>query len=86
MGMRAESDGSRYTTMAEYKVFFEETGEERIVTHLCRRCKERTRFPFTIREAPLVSPRGVGHDQHDVYDDRTLCGKDATGERWWWRL
>lgn len=33
---------------------------------------------------PAVSPLGIGHEGADF--GRTLCGKDATGDRWWWRL
>jgi len=68
-----------------YVVFFEETSEERVVTHVCRRCLERSDFPFTVREAPVVGPRGVAHNLQWKNDERTLCGRNATGEKWWWR-
>lgn len=68
-----------------YVVYFEETGEQRIVQSICRRCSERSWLPFTIREAPIVGPKGVAHQQHDRYEGQTLCGKDATGPKWWWK-
>ena len=33
-------------------------------------------------EVMLVSPTGIAHQAND---DRTWCGKDATGPEWWWR-
>jgi hypothetical protein len=36
------------------------------------------------RGVVIVSPTGKAH--HSDYDGRTTCGKDATGENWWWPL
>lgn len=34
----------------------------------------------------IVSPTGLGHAQGEYpHDERTLCGKTATGSEWWWR-
>lgn len=34
----------------------------------------------------IVSPNGVAHHSDNDGDGRTDCGKDATGEHWWWPL
>ena len=64
------------------------TNEQRTIVGVCNRCVERSgRFgepTLTIDDAQIVSPAGYAHAQS--YDDteRTLCGKDATGQKWWW--
>lgn len=32
----------------------------------------------------VVSPTGIAH--HGTDDGETECGKDATGDGWWWPL
>ncbi len=34
----------------------------------------------------LVSPRGIAHHGHSWRTGDTVCGRDATGQRWWWPL
>ena len=58
-------------------VTFEGTYEERRVVGYCKVCRAD-------RPAMLVSPQGIAHHVSG-YSDRTDCGKDATGTRWWWR-
>jgi len=78
-----KSSAIRYVT-------FEETGEVRAVVGVCNRCRERSgRFgesQLQIDDLTLVSPAGYVHAQHYDHNDRTLCGQDATGEKWWWKL
>ena len=63
-------------------VVFEDTGEERIVIGRCRVC-----YPYgayqTLRQL-VVSPNGLAHQEG--YYGNTVCGKDATGDKWWWPL
>lgn len=43
--------------------------------------------PNKLRPLPgqeTISPRGVVH--YGSSDGSTLCGKDATGDNWWWPL
>lgn len=67
-------------------VYFEETGEEREVVSMCKLCaRVDPSFAYeSIADVPIVSPSGVGH--HSSGYGVTDCGKDATGEGWWWRL
>jgi len=71
-------------------VWFEETGERREIVGVCARCKERSgRYGEPVLseyDACIVGPRGVAHSQSYTHPERTLCGRDATGESWWWRL
>lgn len=60
-------------------VVFEETGEERAVLRDCKVCRRHAEVYGT----GVLSPTGVAHITE--YED-TLCGKNATGERWWWPL
>jgi hypothetical protein len=64
-----------------HAVRFTETGELRVLTGLCLRCgvQQRDCDHFT---GCTVSPAGVIH--FEALDGDTLCGHDATGERWWW--
>ena len=34
----------------------------------------------------VVSPSGKAHFGSDIYPGDTSCGKDATGDGWWWRM
>jgi hypothetical protein len=68
-----------------YTVYFEDTGEEREVVGVCKRCKERS-LDLQVESAPIIGPRGIAHEQSWLRDERTVCGKDATGPRWWWRF
>ena len=63
-------------------VYFEETGEERHVTHTCLRC-ERIGGSFNGVHG-VVSPWGMLH--HGVDYGRTACGINADGPAWWWPL
>lgn len=58
-------------------VVFEDTGEERKIVRDCRRCNN----PAT-HGLPVISPTGVAHIV--AGGERTFCGKDATGDGWWW--
>lgn len=74
---------SAHESTAATVVYFEETGETREIVSFCARC-----FPEggDDREAYIVGPRGVAHEGHWSGSDTTVCGKDATGPRWWHRL
>ena len=68
-----------------------EPGRTRIVRSICAPCQKFMVREFGMRlrieEPGIVSPRGVMHAQGEYpNEDRTACGKDATGEDWWWRL
>jgi hypothetical protein len=50
----------------------------------CKRQWER-KNPGREYDPDVVSSRGFGH--HSGYSgQKLLCGINATGERWWWRL
>jgi hypothetical protein len=63
-------------------VRFIDTGEEREVRSRCLRCR---RSPDHDGEFNIVSPDGMGHWSKPGAADTTLCGIDATGDRWWHR-
>lgn len=67
-------------------VTFEETGEEREITQVCARCQKAWwgQSELTAEDCGIVSPRGFGHAGADY--GFTLCGIDATGDKWWHRL
>ena len=75
------------------EVRFVETGEVRTVLGYCRSCATTddspigwgTTRPFDWEDVHIVSPSGTVHLSHWDGCDRTACGKDATGERWWHR-
>ena len=69
-------------------VYWEESTKEREVTHVCSRCQERARYGriTDLGDVSIVGPRGVAHIQHEWNLERTLCGRNATGTDWWWRL
>jgi hypothetical protein len=50
---------------------------------VCSRCHPGEDDPVRL-EVQLVSPAGIVHEGKD--DGMTWCGKDATGDGWWWRL
>lgn len=54
----------------------------------CLFCKRRwdTENPGKEYDPDVVSYRGFGHLSNPSSDGRTVCGIDATGEKWWWRL
>lgn len=60
-------------------IWFEETGEKRTVVSRCLVC-----YPpgTTDDQTGCVSRNGVEH-VGDLYG-MTFCGKDATGDGWWW--
>ena len=60
-------------------VTFDETGETRDVLRDCKVCRRHAEVYGT----GVLSPSGVAHITE--YED-TLCGKDATGDGWWWPL
>lgn len=62
-------------------VTFEETGEERKVTRRCKRCLSVRPLWGTFG---VVSKNGIEHVGGDY--GITACGKDATGDTWWWPL
>lgn len=53
------------------------------VKRLCRRCRPKLYPGDASANLVIVSPLGTGH-----WGDggSTQCGRDATGERWWWPL
>ncbi len=59
-------------------VVFDETGEERRVLRECKVCGDLD------RGSEVVSPSGIAHIG-EVEGD-TKCGKDATGDAWWWPM
>lgn len=61
---------------------FEETGEKREVTTWCKRCRV---MPDDWPDV-IVSPAGTAHLQGASTDAKTLCGIEADGDRWWWKL
>ena len=63
-------------------VYFEETGERRGVLRGCLLCGV-TEENIRANEF-ILSPSGVAHST-DGYEN-TTCGKDGTGEKWWWPL
>ena len=52
------------------------------IYRLCELCKV-TREDHDNNKV-IVSPRGMAHFGADY--GRTECGKDATGDKWWWPL
>lgn len=55
------------------------------ILRYCKRCHKRLYISGDGREFfGVVSPVGVAHVGADGGD--TLCGRDATGDKWWWRL
>lgn len=60
-------------------VTFDETGEERAIVRDCKVCHGARE----VYGQGVVSPAGIVHITE--YED-TLCGKDATGDAWWWPL
>jgi hypothetical protein len=60
-------------------VWFEETGEKRPVRGWCATCVKQE-----VYGTGVVSPSGLMHVGVDGGDTR--CGKDATGDGWWWPL
>jgi hypothetical protein len=56
-----------------------ETGEERIVLGQCKTCARI--YPSTSGTG-IISPSGCEHI--GVEDGMTACGRDATGDQWWW--
>jgi hypothetical protein len=67
------------------KVWWDEEPEKkRIVTRYCKSCQRGdTRDLNHIHFVDIVSPQGIGHKFGP--NEFTACGKDATGEEWWWR-
>jgi hypothetical protein len=60
---------------------FIESGETREVVRDCKVCRSA---PEVYGDG-VLSPSGIAHIVAG-YGDHTLCGKDATGESWWWPL
>lgn len=72
------------------EVIFEETRVVRKVIGVCKTCQK-----FEMREwgqklsvdcPRIVSPLGLVHGHHEIHSGNTSCGKDATGDNWWWSL
>jgi hypothetical protein len=65
-------------------VRFDETGEERAVVRSCKVCRvdddDLRQYGF------VCSPSGTAHHTSMWDETRTICGKDATVDRWWWPL
>lgn len=62
-------------------VTFEGTGEKREVVRDCKVCLSGDELGYG---CGIVSPSGIAHI--GVYGGDTRCGKDATGDGWWWPL
>lgn len=71
--------------MADEHITFEETGEERKVTRMCEVCYKFAGRYLDYTSMDIVSPGGVGHFAAEDNEGYTHCGKDATGDNWWWR-
>lgn len=61
-------------------VLFAETGKTRKVKRDCRKCVPGGQWRIGHW---VVSPRGLTHVVL-TGEHRTLCGKDAEKETWWW--
>lgn len=48
----------------------------------CRTC--RVNLTEIRADVVVVSPKGMAHIGEDY--GRTFCGRDATGDNWWWPL
>lgn len=61
-------------------VYWEDMAKSREVVRFCPVCRPEG---GTIDDVMIVSRVGVAHESggYGVTD----CGKDATGEHWWWR-
>lgn len=66
-------------------VLFEETGEEREVRSLCKRCEKAYWAPMQFSDVTIVSRFGTGHLSNDTGEE-TLCGINATDDSWWHKL
>lgn len=65
------------------RVFFEETDKALRVVRACRVC-ESSCGPIDLDHPMIVSGLGLVHCSKGYGE--TCCGKDATGDGWWWRL
>jgi len=60
-------------------VYWEEEPERsRKVTRGCKVCGGDISHPM------IVSPSGMAHESEGY--GVTVCGRDATGPEWWWRV
>lgn len=67
--------------VAQVVYWADEPERKRMVLGLCGSCARSRDFDASDYE--LLSPAGTAHVQ--AWDsDKTLCGRDATGEQWWW--
>lgn len=77
-------------TTTEALVYWEDDPTRtRAVTHVCGTCSRflRREYGRTLDyNGHIVSPTGTVHVQHDFNEGHTACGKDATGDGWWWRV
>jgi len=64
-------------------VFFEDTGEERELKGFCSVCYPEAPLTWRDVDIDIVSPSGTVHALGGW--GNTVCGRDATGESWWWR-
>lgn len=79
------SETSKPTSVPLGAVYWEEEPErERVVLRGCPVCGRREHPINDLSDVMIVSPRGVAH--HSDGWGVTICGRDATGENWWWRL
>ena len=65
------------TSSFAYVYWEDESRPPRAVIGYCSACKTK---PGELVQ--LVSPRGFAHHADG---DTTLCGRNATGDDWWWR-
>jgi len=72
--------------VTQHVVIFDETGEERTVRGVCRRCYRCGELvsELSVAELQVVSPMGIAHYANEYGD--TDCGRNATREGWWWKL
>ena len=64
-----------------YFVTFEDGGERRKVLRHCHVCLKTDEARFSPPSQGIVSANGV---EHIGLNGDTACGKDATGDGWWW--
>lgn len=62
----------------------EEPERKRQVKRVCGPCHHITAIA-SLDEVYIVSPAGIAHAESEIREGCTACGKNATGEDWWWR-
>lgn len=69
--------------VVRFNVWWEEDPTKtRTVVGACKVCSKDW-ADWELRDPMLVSPSGLIHHADEGV---TVCGKDATGPEWWWRV